>query len=122
MPPIEDWLTFIHTPEFDEEWDELGLDDEDLARLQSVILANSEAGDLIAGTGGLRKLRFAPEGKGKSGGCRVCYASFPKYGIVILTLVYGKRAKADLTLADRKAIAGLLKQFEAEFKRREEEF
>ena len=51
------------------------LDDEAFARLQQVLLQNPEAGEVIEGTGGLRKMRFADarRGKGKRGGLRVIY-------------------------------------------------
>jgi len=121
MPPIDEWLSFIHTAYFDEGWSNLGLTDEDLVRLQSEILQNPESGSVVSGTGGLRKLRFAADGGGKSGGCRVCYANFEEFGIVVLVLVYGKRAKADISPADKKAIAQVLGAFESELRKRNEE-
>jgi hypothetical protein len=72
MPPIEDWLSFLHTKKFDADWADLGLSDGDLARLQNALIADPTAGDVIAGTGGLRKSRFARAGEGKSGSLRVC--------------------------------------------------
>ena len=65
MNSIEEWPSFLHTRKFDADWEELGLDDEDMARLQNVLVADPEAGDVIAGTGGLRKVRFARPGEGK---------------------------------------------------------
>jgi hypothetical protein len=60
-------------------------------------------GDVIEGTGGLRKLRFAPResDRGKSGGLRICYAYFEQVATVVLGLVYGKGEKDDLTPEDK---------------------
>lgn len=114
MNPIEEWPSFVHTRSFDNDWEELGLDDEDLARLQNAIVANPEAGAVVAGAGGLRKLRFARPGEGKSGSVRVCYANIPNHGIVILALVYGKAVKGDLNPHEKRFFRDLLDQYKAE--------
>src|SRR5262245_35324831 len=101
MPPINEWWLFIRTDTFDEDWEENGLGDEDMARLENVLVNGPQAGDVIAGTSGLRKLRFAREGEGKSGSLRVCYAFFPDHGIILLPLVYGKTVKKDLMPAEK---------------------
>jgi mRNA-degrading endonuclease RelE of RelBE toxin-antitoxin system len=118
MPPREDLLSFFHTRSFDSDWEALGLQDEELAALQKQLIEDPLAGDVIPGAGGLRKLRLAPAGRGKSGGLRVCYAFLPGFGIIVLTLVYGKRAKADLELAEKKAVARLLNEIEKRLRRR----
>lgn len=59
--------TFIQTNEFVKKWEEMGLTDEDLRRLELEIMKNPHAGTVIQGTGGLRKMRFAFEGSGKRG-------------------------------------------------------
>lgn len=84
MPPMDEWLTFINTAVFDQQWAALGLGDEDLSRLQQALIEDPEAGNVVSGTGGLRKVRFAPPGSGKSGGVRVGYGYFPGHGIVLL--------------------------------------
>ena len=56
---------FVMLPEFDKNWANMGLNDNDLRRLQEELLFNPEKGDVMQGTGGLRKFRFAFEGKGK---------------------------------------------------------
>lgn len=79
----------------------------DRARLVEFIAANPEAGDLVPQTGGIRKLRWALAGGGKRGGARVIYffhnESFP----VFLLAAYGKNEKANLTKAERNALAKL---------------
>jgi hypothetical protein len=64
---------FVLTPSFERAWAEMGLGDSELARLQSLLLMDPEAGDVIQGTGGARKVRIPLEGRGKSGGGRVIY-------------------------------------------------
>ena len=112
MPPIEEWPSFIHTRIFDEDWAELGLNDADLSRLQHELVGNPEAGSVVKGAGGLRKVRFAPRHSGKSGGLRVCYSNYREYGIILLAIVYDKREQSDLERTETKAIARLFKRFE----------
>ena len=74
-------LTFAYLGFFVSRWAALGLTDEDLQALERELLQRPDAGKVIPGTGGLRKLRFAPprSGRGNSGGVRVIYAHFPDY-------------------------------------------
>ena len=70
---------FIETPSFTKRWFALGFNDDDLAELQQFLLKNPEAGDIMVGTGGLKKIRFAFQGRGKSGSSRVCYVDFATF-------------------------------------------
>ena len=70
-------------------------------------------GDLIPGTGGVRKLRFAASGKGKRGGARVIYYYLDPHMPLYALLVYPKNVKADLTPADKKAVAALVEAIKA---------
>lgn len=63
------------------------------------------SGDIIEGTGGIRKLRFAKEGKGKSGGVRVIYYFYNEHAPIFLLEIFGKNEKANLTKAERNALA-----------------
>ena len=58
---------FIIMPEFERQWNRMGLNDNDLKRLQYELLDNPKAGNIMQGTGGLRKVRFAFENQGKAG-------------------------------------------------------
>jgi hypothetical protein len=49
-------------PEFDRQWKDMGLGDDELRQLQEALLQNPKAGDVIQGTKGLRKIRIAFEG------------------------------------------------------------
>ena len=57
-------------PVFDKQWREMGLDDNDLQNLQVELLKNPQIGNVIRGTGKLRKMRFAFQNRGKSGSSR----------------------------------------------------
>jgi hypothetical protein len=75
----------------------------------NMISANPEAGDIMAGTGGARKLRVAKEGKGKSGGYRVItYYGGGDIPVFLLT-VFGKGEKANLSQSERNALSKLTK-------------
>ena len=102
----EDLLNFIELSCFTTDWEALGLDDDDLLDLQVAIMANPKGGALVPGTGGLRKMRFAPRRwrVGRSGAARVCYVYFEDYSIILLALVYAKGHKVELSAADKKAI------------------
>jgi hypothetical protein len=104
---------FIHSHVFDREWMRLGQEDEALRALQSQLMFNPECGDVIAGTGGLRKMRWAiRRGQGKSGGARVCYAVFRRHGILYLVLVFAKADQANIAPAKKAAIAMELKRMQ----------
>ena len=83
--------------------------DEDLRALQKFLLANPDAGDVIPGGAGLRKLRWSAQGRGKRGGARVIYYwHVPKEHIYLL-YAYSKSARADLTPAQIKMLGQLMK-------------
>lgn len=83
--------------------------DEDLRALQSFLLVSPDAGDLIRGGSGLRKLRWSAQGRGKRGGARVIYYwHVPKHNIY---LIYGyvKSEREDLTPQQIRVLAELMK-------------
>jgi hypothetical protein len=86
-------LTVIETPTFQRLAAEFWSDEERLDFV-SWIAANAEAGDVIKGTGGLRKVRWTRAGMGKRGGARVIYFNRNERGDLVLLLVYVK-AKFD---------------------------
>jgi len=94
--------SFVELPAFDRHREEY-LDDEGFRGLQLTLMNNPEAGDVIIGTGGLRKLRYgdARRGKGKRGGLRVIYYDWnggPEYWLFALC---DKDEMADLTPKQR---------------------
>ncbi|CAG0996452.1 Toxin HigB-2 [Methylophilaceae bacterium] len=74
------------------------------------MMLNPETGDVIEGTGGLRKMRFADprRGKGKRGGLRVIYYWWLGGRQFWLFTVYDKDEMADLSTKERKAIKAML--------------
>ena len=89
--------TFIQTNEFVRNWDKMNLTDDDLRRLELIILKDSKIGKVIRGTGKLRKMLFPFIGEGKSGSLRVCYVDFEKYKTVYLITAYPKSMKDSLS-------------------------
>jgi hypothetical protein len=116
----QDLLHFVEEDEFADDWKSLGLDDDALCALQIAIMAAPKGAPLVRGSGGLRKLRFAPaEWKtGKSGAVRVCYAYFEEHWTVLLLLAYGKGAKESLSKREVAAIKKYLRTVEAYLKER----
>jgi hypothetical protein len=85
------------------------LRDEDLRSLQNFLLAAPDAGDVIPGGSGLRKLRWSAHGRGKRGGARVIYYRHVPGERIYLIYAYVKSAQADLTREQIKALAQLMK-------------
>ena len=103
---------FVMMPEFDRQWQNMGLGDNELRQLQETLLDNPKAGKVIRGTKGLRKLRIAFEGQGKSGSGRVVYVDFAVYEIIYFITAYPKNEKENLTKAERNTIAKMIVQLE----------
>ena len=101
--------TFVETDEFQSRWKANGMSEEDLRELQNFLLENPEAGPVVRGTGGVRKLRWAREGRGKSGGVRTIYFDMRSEAQLYLVTVFGKNVKEDLSPEDKKTIKGFVK-------------
>lgn len=99
---------FVILPEFEKQWAKMGLNDNDLKRLQSELLENPEIGAIMQGTGGLRKVRFAFENRGKSRSVRVAYVDFAVYERIFLITAYSKNEKDNLSRAERNDIKKLI--------------
>lgn len=84
--------------------------DEDLAVLQVTLMKNPLAGDLIKEGRGLRKLRTALPGRGKSGGARVIYYHWASEHQCYLVYAYAKNVAEDLTKAQLKALGDLMQE------------
>jgi hypothetical protein len=72
------------------------LDDDDYAALQAYLSEQSDAGDLVRGSGGVRKVRWARPGGGKSGGVRVCYYVRTRAGQILMLVIYAKNVRASI--------------------------
>ena len=99
---------FIETPSFTKKWAALGFTDDDLAELQQFLIKNPDAGDTMVGTGGLKKIRYAFKGRGKSGSARVCYVDFAAFEKNYLIQVFSKDEKQNLTDSEKKEVKKLV--------------
>ena len=110
---------FIEVPLFTKRWSEIGLTVDDLLALQITLLNNPQAGDMMTGTGGIRKVRFSLEGRGKSGSVRVCYTDFEEYEVIYLITAFTKDEKDNLSDAEKNVLRKLVKALlESERERR----
>ena len=112
--------TFIEVPLFTKRWSEIGLADDDLIQLQIMLLKDPESGPVIEGTGGIRKVRFPLENRGKSGSVRVCYTDFADYEVTYLITAFTKKEQENLTDDEKKVLRKLVKSLrDAERDRRQ---
>ena len=111
---------FILLPEFEKQIKYIGLDDNDIIAIENALLENPTVGEIIQGTGGIRKFRIAllNNNSGKSGGARVIYLDFAYYARIYLITVYTKSEKENLSKAEQNALKDLTKILGDEAKRR----
>jgi mRNA-degrading endonuclease RelE of RelBE toxin-antitoxin system len=111
-------LTFVYSPRFVREWDRLRLTDEDLRVLEKAIWKAPDAAPVMRGTGGLRKIRFAPPSmhRGKSGATRVGFAYFRTKAAIIVVAIFSKNEASNFTDAERAEIEKWLKLMERDFR------
>jgi hypothetical protein len=81
---------------------------------EAEIVLRPDAWPVIAGTGGARKARIAPPGRGKRGGARVIYFVLTARGSLCLLDIYAKNVKENLTSADKQEIRRRIEAFAAE--------
>ena len=72
------------------------LSDEQYAKLQEALIANPEAGELIPGSGGVRKLRWGVAGRGQRGGLRVIYYARTRQGQIWMLTIYAKNVAENI--------------------------
>lgn len=99
-------ITIVETPSFLKSAKNL-LTDEEKDELLFYLAGNPLAGDIMPETGGVRKLRWAREGEGKSGGYRVIYYFHSETIPLFALLIYGKNQKANLTKAEKNTMKKL---------------
>src|SRR5271163_3623117 len=90
------------------------LDDDELAQAQGLLLVRPEAGKIIPGSGGLRKLRVAAKGHGKRGGARIIYYWVVRRDRILLLDIYAKNEREDLTAAQLKQLRRLMEDYQHE--------
>lgn len=88
-------LTIIESPLFTRLWPDYWTEDE-RGMFAAWLAINPDAGDLIVGSGGCRKIRWALAGTGKRGGVRVIYTARLKSGALVLLTIYGKNVRESI--------------------------
>jgi mRNA-degrading endonuclease RelE of RelBE toxin-antitoxin system len=96
-------VEFVETPNFYRRIQQF-LDDDEYAEMQLVLVARPDAGSIIKGSGGIRKLRWAGSGRGKRGGLRIIYYWWVANDRISMLLVYPKNEMDDLTTDQLKLL------------------
>ena len=109
---------FIEIPKFLKMWESIDLSDDDLAEMEDSLCQHPQQGSVVSGTGGLRKMRWGAEDKGKRAGARVVYVDFVEYEKVYLIAAYPKNEKVDLTEDEKKQIKNVIVTIENELGRK----
>jgi len=112
-------VSVVETPEFLAASRRI-MNEEERGLLVDYLAHNPRAGDVIPGTGGVRKLRWAMEGRGKRGGARVVYYFHNEAMPIFALTAYAKNDRADLTQADRNAFRGLTGHLVEQYARRQQ--
>ena len=100
-------LTVVESPIFQKLWPRYWYEDE-RAEFAAFIALNPEAGAVIRGSGGIRKVRWAREGAGKSGGVRIVYLARNEAGELYLLTLYAKSKSENISLTTLKEIRRVL--------------
>lgn len=102
--------TVVETPTYLRAADKAGMTQEDRDVAVAMIAANPEAGDIIPGGGGVRKVRIPGKGKGKSGGYRVMTYFMTENEPVFLLTVISKSKQANLDATQKAAVRDIAKE------------
>jgi len=106
-------LTFIETATFTRLITDL-VDDGTYADFQKHLADHPAKGDLLSGCGGVRKIRMALPGRGKSGGAHICYLYLKQNDIIYLLYVFTKGDAGNLSADGKKVMRSLAQQIKAE--------
>ena len=102
-------MRFVETPVFTRAVLNL-LSDDEYRSLQLALMLRPDAGDLIPGSGGLRKLRWSMPGKGKRGGARLIYYWQRGGDVIYMLFIYAKSRQDDLTPEQLRTLSKLVKE------------
>jgi hypothetical protein len=100
---------FICLPSFWNDWIVAGLTDYELEILETYLLRDPNSGAVVRETAGIRKIRFAKPGKGKSSGVRVFYLDVKAKGKLYFLAVIQKNEEENLSKSDRNELAALVR-------------
>jgi len=107
-------LTFVETPTFTRLITDL-VGDDDYAFFQQELARHPDRGAPMAGCGGVRKIRMALPGRGKSGGARVVYLYLQHRSTLYLIYVFTKGDAANLSAEGKKAVRDIAQQIKKEY-------
>jgi len=110
-------ITIAETEPFQKKANKL-LSVDERNELVSYLAEHPNSGVLIQGTGGIRKLRWARSGSGKSGGVRVIYFHHSEVMPLYLLAIFGKNEMANISAQEKKILANLIKQLVAYWRQR----
>jgi hypothetical protein len=102
-------MEFIETKVFTKMVTEL-LSDDDYCKMQNQLVENPACWDIIPGGGGIRKLRFALQGRGKSAGVRTIYYWLKENHQIYMLVIYPKSTKENLTAEEKAILRDLVKE------------
>ena len=102
-------MKFVETTVFTRQVTALMADDE-YRLLQESLLRRPAQGAVIKGTGGIRKLRWGDQGRGKRGGLRIIYYWHVERELFLMLYAYGKSEQKDLTAAQKDILARAVRQ------------
>jgi hypothetical protein len=108
--------TVVETAEFLARSSKL-MSEEQRTRVVEMLAWDPECGEIMAGTGGVRKVRVALDGRGKSGGARVIYYFHSERLPVFALTVFAKNEKANLSPAERNAMAAVVRAIKQQLER-----
>jgi hypothetical protein len=107
-------LEFIYLPLFERTRKGGVLDDAEMKCVEDDLLTNPRAGAVIVATGGVRKVRAAQEGRGKSGSARVVYLYVEEQETVYFILAFPKNVQGNLTADQKRLVRALVEQVRQE--------
>ena len=111
---MQDMHTVVETPTFLAAAAKAGMSEADRQRAVDIIAANPQAGDVISGGGGVRKVRVPREGTGKSGGYRVLTYYMTDDEPVFLISVLNKTKQANLSASQKDGVKAVAKEIRNE--------
>jgi len=100
-------MTIIETSIFTRQI-QSALSEEDYRELQNFLVDRPDSGNIIKGSGGLRKLRWHGSGHGKRGGLRIIYYWYTAKGIILMLFIYPKSERSNLTVAQIKTLRSIM--------------
>ena len=110
--------TIVETPEFLRQSKKVGLSDEERSVIIAELASNPMAGNEISGTGGMRKLRIAASGRGKSGGYRIITFYTGVRIPVFLITIYAKNQKENISNKEKNIMQQLSSMIVQAYSRR----